>query len=179
MKWLDKIDEKMMDKPAIVKTLWELVKFNLVGVVCTIVQLTLVNVLPAVFAGFDRPLPGFLAYIFSEDIVGKGHSNWAYILPYFISLGTANVIGYFMNMKTTFDSNAPKIYFVYYNIILILLIFFCTWIQGVAGNLFMNSTNAFIQKHARTLASFTGSTVMACILFPLQKFVFFKDRRTK
>ena len=89
------------------KTLWEIIKFILVSCIVTVIQLVLVNVLFLAMKGITTPLPSFLGKIFTEQVMGEGHTNWGYILPFFLSNLIANVYGFFQNRKTTFKSNSP------------------------------------------------------------------------
>ena len=47
------------------RTLWQFVKFNLVSLTVTVVQLALANLLPLVFDGVKAPVPGVLRPIFN------------------------------------------------------------------------------------------------------------------
>ena len=58
------------------KTFWQMVKYLLVSIGVTLIQLLLVNVLYVVMKGITTPLPKIVGDIFSEQVLGQGHSNW-------------------------------------------------------------------------------------------------------
>ena len=62
------------------KTLKQMLKFILVSLLASAIQLVSVNVLFFLLRGWTPPLPGFLASVFSEQSVGAGNSNWGYVL---------------------------------------------------------------------------------------------------
>ena len=176
MSIFDKLDSKFASKGESANTIWQFIKFNIVGILCTAIQLILVNVLPGVFKDLNVPLPGILSKIFTEDIVGKGNATLSYILPYFISQSVSCTVGYFLNMKTTFKADAPKFYFVIYFVVTAIMILVCTWVQGVTANIFARSDIGLIRSLHRTLASLCGSITMTAVIYPLQKYVLFKEK---
>ena len=123
---------------------------------------------------WTEPLPSFLSAIFSETTVGIGHSNWGYILPFFISNFVANTVGYFLNKKKTFKSDAPVWHYVAYIVILFLLILFTTWLQGVVSN-WITSLGA--EAIAPTITGMVAGTLQMIVLFPLQKFVLLREKK--
>lgn len=170
--WLEKMDRKAKDKGNKIHVLWQIVKFTIVSLGVTFIQIGLVNLLYFLMKGYTEGLPGFLANIFTEDIMGEGHSNWGYILPFFLSNAIANTIGYFVNRSKTFRSNAPIWHYFLYIIILIILVLFTTWLQGLIVNA-MNNAN--LEGIAPTTASIVAGTVQFIIIFPLQKFVLLRN----
>lgn len=156
------------------KTLWQIVKFIVVSSLVTIIQLGLVNLLYFLMKNWTEPLPSFLSAIFSETTVGIGHSNWGYILPFFISNFVANTVGYFLNKKKTFKSDAPVWHYVAYIVILFLLILFTTWLQGVVSN-WITSLGA--EAIAPTITGMVAGTLQMIVLFPLQKFVLLREKK--
>ncbi|MBQ8167913.1 hypothetical protein IJZ97_00640, partial [bacterium] len=84
------------------KTFWQMVKYLLVSIGVTLIQLLLVTVLYVVMKDITTPLPGILEDIFSEQVMGQGHSNWGYLLPFLLSNLIANAVGYFVNKSKTF-----------------------------------------------------------------------------
>lgn len=174
MNIIEKIDLKAEEKGKTAVTIWQFIKYNGVSMVATVVQLLLVNFLPALFVGVNKPLPEFLSKIFSEETLGAGNSNWGYVLPYFISMVVGNTITYMMNKKTTFNVDAPQWCFNVYLIVLVFMICVCTWVQGVIVNFFAQTGNTFLIKYDRTLSTMLSGGVMLAVMFPLQKFVLFK-----
>ena len=169
--WLSKTDDKANTSGK--KTIWQIVKFIVVSLLVTIIQLALVNILYFFMKEWKEPLPRFLGEIFSETTMGKGHSNWGYILPFFLSNLIANTVGYFLNKKKTFKSDAPIWHYIIYIVLLILLIAFTTWLQGLVANALVNAN---VEALAPTIAAMVAGNVQLIILFPIQKFVLQKRR---
>ena len=157
------------------KTFRQAVKFMLVSMVASAVQLLLVNVLYFAMRSWTAPLPSFLAGIFSEATMGAGHSNWGYVLPFFLSNLIANIVAYVQNKKRTFKSDAPKRNFVIYLVIMFCLILFSTWLQGVVAGRLLASQNALLQDLAPTIAMACAGMLQMIVLFPLEKFVLLKE----
>ena len=111
-------------------TLWQFVKFNLVSLSITVLQLVLANVLPFVFDGVTGKLPVFLRPIFDPGVLFDGPSRyvvdgvvtWGFVLPFFLSNFLANIYGYFMNMKTTFRGSGTRAGLAAYLLIMTALI---------------------------------------------------------
>lgn len=159
------------------KTVWQIIKFVLVSGIVSIIQLVLVNVLFFVMREWKAPLPGFLAAIFSSSTVGAGNDNWGYVLPFFLSNLIANIYGYFQNQKTTFKAHGTPSWCMWvYIAVIVTLILFSTWLQGVVANLALSSGIAAVSGLAPTLAAMAAGTVQMLVLFPLEKFVLFKER---
>ncbi len=160
------------------KTIWQFIKFILVSCIVSIIQLVLVNVLFYMMRTWRAPLPPGLAAIFTAETVGVGNANWGYVLPFFLSNLIANLYGYFQNQKTTFKAhNTPAWCMWAYLGAIIALILFSTWLQGVVANLALNCGIAAVAGLAPTLAAMAAGTVQMLVLFPLEKFVLFKERR--
>lgn len=170
--FLNKVDDKAENNGK--KTIWQLIKFIVVSLLVTIIQLALVNLLYFLMKSWTEPLPGFLGEIFSETTVGANHSNWGYILPFFLSNFIANTVGYFLNKSKTFKSDAPIWHYVIYIVLLFLLILFTTWLQGVVAN-WITSLGA--EAIAPTIASMVAGTIQMIVLFPLQKFVLLREKK--
>ena len=104
------------------RTLWQFVKFNLVSLTVTILQLLLANLLPLAFDRVVSPLPPLLRGIFRADAlfpdgskyVVNGVVTWGYVLPFLLANGLANIYGYFINMKTTFRGKGTRAGFAVY-----------------------------------------------------------------
>ena len=171
-KWLNNVDDKA--EAGGKKTIWQVVKFVVVSCLVTIIQLGLVNLLYFLMKSWQEPLPGFLGDIFSESVMGVGHSNWGYVLPFFLSNFIANTVGYFLNKSKTFKSDAPIWHYVIYIVALFLLIVFSTWLQGLVAN---GLTNVGAEAIAPTLAGMVAGTFQMIVLFPLQKFVLLREKK--
>ena len=174
MSFLKKIDTRFGDS-----TLWQFVKFSLVSVSITLLQLALANLLPLIFDGVTAMLPPVLRSVFRPDILFEGPSpyvvdgvvTWGYVLPFFLSNFIANIYGYFMNMRTTFRGKGSRKGLAAYLLILTALILFSTWLQGwITAKL---AATAFAAL-ARTIAAAAAGLVQVAVLFPLEKYVLFK-----
>ncbi len=161
------------------KGVWQFVKFNLVSLSVTVVQLLLANYLPLIFDKVVTPLPVFLQGIFDPEFlftepskyVVNGVVTLGYVLPFLLSNGLANIYGYFVNMKATFKGKGTKMGFVCYVVVLFSLILCSTWLQGaIVGKL---STTSLV-PYSRTIASMAAGTIQMLVLFPLEKYVLFK-----
>ena len=171
-KFLNNADEKAEKGGK--KTIWQIIKFIIVSSLVTLIQLGLVNLLYFLMKSWTEPLPNFLAAIFSEQTVGVNHSNWGYILPFFISNLAANTVGYFLNKSKTFKSDAPIWHYVIYILFLLLLILFSTWLQGIVAN---GLSQLGAEAIAPTIAGMVAGTFQMIVLFPLQKYVLLRERK--
>ena len=146
------------------RTLWQFVKFNLVSLTVTILQLLLANLLPLAFDRVVSPLPLLLRGILRADAlfpdgskyVVNGVVTWGYVLPFLLANGLANIYGYFINMKTTFRGKGTRAGFAVYLVILFALILFATWMQG---EIVAAMASSRIASLSRTLASFGAGVV--------------------
>lgn len=187
------IDDAAEGKGSFFKTLWQLVKFLVVSGLVTIIQLVLAYLLPFIFDHVTATLPTFLQAIFQPNAifdvttdagakdfakyVVDGVVTWGYVLPFFLSNLIANIYGYIQNKKTTFKSDAPKICFVIYIILMICLILFSTWLQGAIYGALTRVDNAFISGISRLVASMAAGFVQMVVLFPMEKFVLLKEKK--
>ena len=176
--WLDKIDEKAAEKGKGIKTLWQLAKFIVVCILTTGIQLAIVNIMYFMMQDWKAPLPGFLNSIFTAQTVGEGNNNWGYVLPFFVSNAIANTINYYINRNKTFKSDAPTWHFVVYFAVLVALILFATWFQGVLVNAMNATGNTGLMNAAPTIASITAGFVQSLVMFPLQKFVLLREKKS-
>lgn len=157
---------------------WQFIKFNLVSLSITAVQLLLANLLPLVFDSVTTKLPGFLQPIFNPDVLFEGDSKYVvdgvvtfgYVLPFFLSNFIANIYGYFVNMKATFKGKGTKAGLIGYFVVLFALILFTTWLQGYITAMMKGSSMA------RTVAAMAAGMVQVAVLFPLEKYVLFREK---
>lgn len=172
--FLDNLDDKFENKGKAHKNLWQFFKFGFVSFIVTVIQLALLYSMYYLMKGWTEPLPGLLAKIFSPETVGEDHANWGYMLPFFLSNFLANTVGYFLNKKRTFKSDAPIWHYVIYIVVLIILIMFSTWFQGVLTNIFIKwGIEALGPFIAMNLAGF----IQFLVIYPLQKFVLLKEKK--
>lgn len=172
--FLDKLDDKFEKKGKLFKNIWQLFKFGIVSILITIFQLAILYSMYYLMKGWKDPLPRFLAKIFSPETVGENHANWGYVLPFFLSNFIANTLGYFINRSRTFKSDAPMWHYIVYIAVLIVLVLFSTWFQGVLNNVFIKwDLEAIGPFFAMNIACF----VQFLVLYPLQKFVLLKEKK--
>lgn len=189
------IDGAAEEKGSLVKTIWQLVKFLVVSGLVTIIQLVLANVLPFIFDSVTTTLPIFLQGIFAPNVIfdattpeGKeqiakyvvdGVVTWGYLAPFFLSNLIANIYGFYQNKKTTFKSDAPWYNFAIYIVLMIALILFSTWFQGWLVGIMAKVDWAWLQRLARTIAGLAAGFVQMVVLFPMEKFVLLKEKKTE
>ena len=164
--------------------LWQFIKFNLVSLSISLVQLILANLLPIFFDRMTAPLPPFLRQIFNPAVLFDGPSkyvtdgvvSWGYVLPFFLSNFIANIYGYFVNMKATFRGQGSRAGLAVYLAVLAMLILFTTWLQGfIHAKLSVTS----LAPLGRTAAAMAAGMVQMAVLFPLEKFVLFKKKEPR
>jgi hypothetical protein len=173
-----RLDEKFRDS-----VVWQFIKFNLMGTVIFWIQVILANLLPFVFDGLAIKLPPFLRGVFRSEVLFDGPSRyvidgvvtWGYVLPFFLSNLIANIVAYFLSMKTVFRGKGHRWSFIVYCIVLISLILFSTWLQGLIVSLLARSSFAVL---ARSIATMAAGLVQVIVLFPLEKYVLFKQEVT-
>lgn len=158
------------------QSLKEFIKFNIVSFSVTLLQLLLANMLPYLFDNCLIKIPTFLNNIFYSDniptkYIVDNYVTYAYLLPFLLSNLLANIYAYFVNMKATFKGKGTRGGFIAYVVILLTLILFSTWLQGLIVSALYTTKYVSI---SRTLASLTAGTIQMLILFPLEKFVLFK-----
>lgn len=177
-KFLDKIDSKAEQKGKLVKILWQFFKFLIVSCTATIIQLVLVNVLHRAMKGITSPITGFLGNIFTEQTMGAGNTNWGYILPWFLSNLLANIYGYIQNKLTTFKSDSPWWCMMIYLVLIVALILFSTWLQGLVFHACEASQLKGLIKFGPTIAAMSAGTLQFAVLFPVEKFVLLRERKS-
>ena len=97
--------------------------------------------------------------------------TWGYVLPFFLSNAIANIYGYFVNGKATFEGKVTRSGFVIYVSVLTGLILFSTWLQGaVTSSLAVTG----LAPLSRTIAAYAAGLIQLAVLFPLERFVIFK-----
>ena len=173
---------KKLDKRYENSTLWQFIKFNIVSLSITLVQLLLANLLPLLFDGLTAKLPMFLRPVFDPAVLFEGPSpyvidgvvTWGYVLPFFLSNFIANIYGYFVNMKATFKGSGTKAGLAAYLVVLASLILFSTWLQGYITAKLEPTALASL---ARTIAAMAAGLVQMAVLFPLEKFVLFRKKK--
>ena len=189
------IDNAAEEKGSFMKTLWQLVKFLVVSGLVTIIQLALAALLPLVCDQIHTLLPEFLRGIFTPTMFSTGSAEaskyvidgvvtWGYVLPFLLSNLIANIYGFYQNKKTTFKSDSPWYNFVIYIVLLLALILFSTWMQGVivGAMLKLEPSNWFFkiitnESVARLIASMCAGFVQMVVLFPMEKFVLMPEKK--
>lgn len=172
-----KLDEKYKDS-----SIWQFIKFNLVSTSTFLVQLFLANVLPLFLNNIKTPLPPSLSWIFDPKTLFDGPSpyvvngvvTWGYVLPFFLSNFLGNVYGYFANMRFTFKSSYSKKSLIIYFVVLFNLILISTWLQGKVAAAVMKTSFAWL---ARSIAAWVSGTFQFLVIYPLEKFVLFREKK--
>lgn len=175
--FLNKLDAKAEQKGNFIKVVWQFFKFLIVSCMATVIQLVLVNVLHPAMKGITSPLTGFLSNIFTEQTMGIGNTTWGYILPWFLSNLIANIYGYIQNKITTFKSDSPWWCMMIYIVLLVALILFSTWLQGLVFHACEISRNSVLLKFGPTIAAMAAGTLQFAVLFPVEKFVLLKEKK--
>ncbi len=155
------------------KTIVQFIKFSLIGLLTTIIQIAMVTWMYFHMKGWKAPLPRQLSFFFNEATVGPGHSNWGYVLPLLISLTVTNIISFLLNKKATFKSDASIRHFIIYLVVIVLLTLLCTWIQGVLINVLIRKGH---ERIAPGLAAVAAAVIQGVILFPIQKHIILKEK---
>ncbi len=192
--WLSDFDSKMESRGASLKTAWQAVKFLFVSIGITVIQLILAAFLPLIFDSVTAQLPAFLQSVFNPNVIfdvstqagaedfalyaPDGIMTWGYVLPFFLSNAIANIFGYIENKKRTFKSDAPSYCFIIYTVVLVCLILFATWLQGrIYGLLSAVEISFLTDKLIRVICSLASGLVQMAVLFPIEKFVLFKEKK--
>lgn len=173
--YLRRLDHEQGDR-----ALWQFIKFNIVSMSVSIMQLILANILPFFFDSLQVKLPVFLRTIFDAKTLFEAESpyvvggvvTWGYVLPFFLSNLIANIYGYYANSMTTFKTKGSRKSILIYLAVLIALILFSTWLQGRVVALLSGGKLA---KLARTIAASAAGLVQLAVLFPLEKYILFKE----
>ncbi len=176
MEFLRRLDEKYGSS-----ALWQFVKFNIVSFSTSLIQLLLANLLPLVFNSLKVKLPVFLRPLFDPKVLFEAESpyvvdgvvTWGYVLPFFLSNFLANIYSYFVNMKATFKGKGSSKGMAIYLCVLLSLILFSTWLQGRIYGFLAKTSLAWL---ARTIAVSICGLIQLAVLFPLEKFVLFKEK---
>nr|AIF26122.1 putative uncharacterized protein [uncultured bacterium Ad_139_A06_contig2] len=95
------------------------------------------------------------------------------MIPFFLSNLLANLYGYFVNMQATFRGKGTRTGLALYVGVLMLLILFSTWLQGLITARLTETSFAAL---SRTIAAMTAGLVQMAVLFPLEKFVLFRKK---
>ncbi len=173
---LDNLDDKINSHGLFFKNIWQIAKFGIVSFLITALQVGLLYLFLFIWKNWDASLPDFLKVIFTPETVGEGNDNWGYVLPFFLSNLLANTVGYFLNKSRTFKSDAPIWHYFLYVLVLFILILFSTWFQGFLNNVLIKwgVNNDFAPFLAMNAAGF----VQFIVLYPLQKFVLLREKKT-
>ncbi len=179
LKLFRKLEEKHGNK-----IWWQFIKFNLVSQSTFFVQMILALILPLFFDSFKQPLPEFLRGIFDATIlfpnespyVVDGAVTWGYVLPLFLSNFLGNLYGYFMNMRFTFKGRFSKRSMALYLAVMLSLILISTWLQGRIISMLRETIP---MSFSRILANSAAGLFQYMIIFPLEKFVLFREKEER
>ncbi|MBQ7740005.1 MAG: hypothetical protein IJT65_02045 [Eubacterium sp.] len=121
---------------------------------------------------------GNLGGVIENGLVIGGIVTWGFLLPFFLSNLIANIYGFYQNKKTTFKSDAPWYMFAIYIFIMIALILFSTWFQGWLVGIIAKAPWEWLNGLARTIAGLAAGFVQMIFLFPMEKFVLLREKKT-
>ena len=161
--------------------LWQFIKYTVLSQSITLLQLLLANLLPLAFDRLTAPLPAFLQPVFDPDALFDGPSRyvvngvvtWGFVIPFFLSNFLANIYGYYLHMKLTFRGRGTRAGLAVYLFLITVLILFSTWLQGfITAKLSVTS----VAPLGRTIAAMAAGMVQFLVLFPLEKFVLFRQK---
>lgn len=167
------------------KTLWQFVKFSLVGMLASVVSFGTLNLLiymPFIRELFAEPFKYFVFdYPVINDTAGKVLSGG---LGYFIAFNTANIlaqiVAFFVNREKTFKSSANiGVTLPIYIAFTLVLICFSAWLSPQINALVINRTflGVLIGKGlAANIANMGISFVQFVVYFPLDKILFRKPK---
>ena len=173
--------EKKMERTPVLLTIWQLIKYSLLSLIVTAIQILLQYILPLFFDRITTVLPSWLSWVFNADSLFSGSPEdyakyvvagivtWGYVLPFFIANYTSNIIGYIMNKKRTFKSDAPRWHFVIYFLVLTAAIIVATWIQGVTYGWINHIDSIVIHAMSRFLITIPSGFFLWAVLFIAQK----------
>lgn len=166
-------------------TLWQLVKFSIVGMIGGLIQLGLQYLLPLYFDRFTKPLPPSMDFLFNTQTlfdvntakgamdyakyIIDGRVTWGYVLPFFLANIIANIFCYIENKKRTFKSDAPRWHFTIYFVIMVLTIVFTTWVQGIFYPWLIHFNTDFINRFARLICLIPVGLIQTAVFFVTQK----------
>ena len=174
-KFIKDFNEKYADS-----SIWQLIKFNLTSFTITFVQLLLANVLPIFFDSLTAKIPLSINALFAKETIRNidskyvidGVLTWGYLLPFFLSNLIANIYGYFVNMKFTFKGKGTRKGMYVYCVVLFILIIVSTWLQSQITSI-LNTTS--LRGLSRTIAASVAGLFQMLVIFPLEKYVLFKE----
>lgn len=166
-------------------TLWQLVKFSIIGYIGGGIQLGLQYLLPLYFDRFTKTLPPSMDFLFNTETlfdvstaagaenfakyVIDGRLTWGYVLPFFLANIIANIFCYYENKKRTFKSDAPAWHFNIYFVIMIVTIVFTTWVQGVFYPWVLRFDTDFVNRFARLISLLPVGLIQSAVFFITQK----------
>lgn len=141
---------------------------------------------PATAEGMEQIGKYVVGGAVENGVVVGGVVTWGYLLPFFLSNLIANIYGFYQNKKTTFKSDAPWYNFAIYIVLMIALILFSTWFQGWLVGLmakispeWLGGLGKLIVGLARTIAGLAAGFVQMVVLFPMEKFVLLKEKKSE
>lgn len=167
------------------KTLWQAIKYTLVGMLASVVSFGLLNILirvPAVTEQFANPLKWFVFdYPVAKNAAGEIVSGG---LGYFIAFNTANVlaqvVAFFINREKTFKSSANiAITLPIYLAFTLALISFSAWFSPQVNSFVLGKVifGTEIGKGlAANIANITVSVIQFVAYFPVTKILFRKPK---
>ena len=162
------------------KTMWEFIKFTLVGLLATVVQYSALNILlllPVIKDLFGTPFKWFVFdYPVTQNAAGIIVSG---ALGYFIAFNTANIlaqiVAFFVNKEKTFKSGANvAVTLPIYLVFTVALICFSAWLSPLLNTYFIGK--GIGGQLSANLATMVCSFIQFFVYFPLDKILFLKPK---
>ncbi len=177
------IDKKTAEIGGGKKTLWELVKFTLVGILATIVcyaTLNILDMLPVIKDLFATPFKWFVFdYPVTKNAAGGIVSG---ALGYFIAFNTANIlaqiVAFFINKEKTFKSGANvAVTLPIFIVFTLALICFSAWLSPMLNTFFIGK--GIGGQASANIATAVISCIQFFVYFPMEKILFRKPKEAK
>lgn len=176
MNKLSEIDKKTAAKGSGIETLWQFIKFTVVSLGTTIVQVTTLAVLYNIPPVKNLSTTAFHWFVFHYPVIEGERCG----LALFIASNTANIIAqifsFFVNKEKTFNSAAnTKIVLPIYMLFTVGLICFSAWLNPVIFTLMINQFSLG-SGLALTIATAFCSGMQFLLYFPVSKILFRKKK---
>ena len=164
------------------KTMVEFFNFTLVGLLATVVQYSVLNILillPFIKDLFGTPFKWFVFdYPVTQNAAGVIVSG---ALGYFIAFNTANIlaqiVAFFVNKEKTFKSGANvAVTLPIYLAFTVALICFSAWLSPLLNTYFIGKGVG--GQLSANLATMVCSFIQFFVYFPLDKILFLKPKET-
>lgn len=150
------------------KTLWQLVKFTLVSLLASLVQVASLAILYNIPAIKALSAEAFHWFVFDYPVIEGKQCGLALFIAFNASNILAQIVSFFVNRKKTFNANNNiPITLTIYLIFTVALICFSAWLNPVVFTFLGNK--GVSSGLATTIATAVCSTFQFLIYFPFDK----------